>query len=199
MTGESSLNRLRRIGPLFRSKAAIEAGVSWRDLYALRDQGAIIELSRGLYQLAESSGSDKLDFIVVSVRAPKGMVCLNSALAHWDLSDEIPPMVHLAVRKGSHRPSINYPPTKIHVFADTTFDLGRIEVVVGESERFWISNRERSVVDAFRLRHRVGDALANEALRRYLRTRPNLPLLAEYGRALKAGTAFFDAIRLLLA
>jgi Transcriptional regulator, AbiEi antitoxin len=52
MPAVSALGRLRRLGPVFRSKDAVEAGVSWRDLYRLRDGGDILELSRGVYQLA---------------------------------------------------------------------------------------------------------------------------------------------------
>lgn len=199
MASDAPLDCLRRIGPIFRSSEAIEAGVSWRDLYGLRDSGAVIELSRGLYQLAEAAGVDDIDFIAVSARAPQGMVCLHSALAYWDLSDEIPSIVHFAVPKGSHRPVIDYPPTEVHVFGADTFELGRIEIVHGERERFWISSRERSVVDAFRLRHLVGDGLANEAIRRYLRARPDLGLLTEVGRRLRAGVAFDESLRLLLA
>src|SRR5262249_41016209 len=92
-----ALPRIPQIGPGFRSRDAIAAGVSWRDLYALRDYGAIIELSRGLYQLADASGIANVDFVAVCGRAPDGMICLNSALAYWDLSDEIPVQVHLAV------------------------------------------------------------------------------------------------------
>ncbi len=198
MNSSGPLDRLRHIGPIFRSSEAIEAGVSWRDLYGLRDSGTLIELSRGLYQLAEAAGVDDIDFIAVCARAPQGMVCSYSALAYWDLTDEIPSVVHFAVPKGSHRPVIDYPPTEVHVFGADTFGLGRIEVVHGEREQFWITSRERSVVDAFRLRHLVGDGLANEAIRRCLRTRPDLGLLTEIGHALRAGAAFDDALRLLL-
>jgi hypothetical protein len=52
----SALSRLREIGPVFRSKDAVAAGVSWRDLYALRDRGEILELSRGLYRLSGAAG-----------------------------------------------------------------------------------------------------------------------------------------------
>lgn len=47
MSAVSALDRLRRLGPVFRSKEAVEAGVSWRDLYRLREDGEILELSRG--------------------------------------------------------------------------------------------------------------------------------------------------------
>ncbi len=42
----SSFSRLQELGPVVRSKDAVAAGVSWRDLYALRDQGEILEEQR---------------------------------------------------------------------------------------------------------------------------------------------------------
>lgn len=198
MVGRSSaLERLRRLGPLFRAKEAVAVGVSWRDLYALRDEGEITELSRGVYQLAEAAGTGNLDFVVVSARVPTGMVCLNSALTYWDLSDEIPSEVHLAVPEGSHRPVIEYPPTKVHVFGRQTFELGRIEVREERGERFWITDRERTVVDAFRLRHLIGDDLAHDALRRYLRNRPKPARVSDFARALRVSAPVMGAIRIL--
>lgn len=194
----TALDRLRELGPLFRSKQAVAAGVSWRDLYALRDQGQIIELSRGLYQLVDASGAGNLDFVVVSARVPGGMICLNSALAYWDLSDEIPAEVHVAVPEGSHRPVIDYPPTRVHVFAASTFDLGRIEISQERGERFWISDRERTVVDAFRLRHLIGEDLAHDALRRYLRARPKPARVSELARRLRVSAPVTGAMRILL-
>jgi len=198
MSGLLPIDRVRAIGPIFRSGEAVEAGVSWRDLYALRDAGELLELSRGLYQLRDSAGIDNIDFIAVCMRAPGSMICLNSALAYWDLSDEIPPVVHVAVPKGAHRPVVDYPPTEVHVFNSASFDVGRVEVDQGERESFAITSRERSVVDAFRLRHLVGYEVANEAVRRYLRSRPKIALLIEVGKKLRAGEAFADRIRLLL-
>lgn len=194
-----ALDRLRLIGPIFRSGEAIDAGVSWRDLYRLRDSGDILELSRGLYQLAEAAGVDNIDFISVCARAPQAMVCLRSALSYWDLSDEIPSAVHIAVPKGLHRPRIDYPPSTIHVFAASTFDLGKAVISHGPRQEFRITDRERSVVDAFRLRHLVGDALANDAVRRYLKARPDLPRLTAIGEQLGAGEGFESALRLLMS
>lgn len=193
----SPLDRLRGIGPVFRSKEAVAAGVSWRDLYALRDHGEIVELSRGLYQLAESAGAPNVDFIAVCGRAPHGMICLNSALAFWELSDEIPGQVHLAVPSGTHRPAIGYPPTSVHVFQAATFGIGRIEIEAGPGERFWISDRERTVMDVFRLRHLVGEDLAFGALRRYLRTPTKVADLAETARRLRSWNALSATLRIL--
>jgi predicted transcriptional regulator of viral defense system len=199
MPTAAALDRLRRLGPVFRSKEAVAAGVSWRDLYSLRDDGDVVELSRGLYQLAESVGTGNIDFVAVWTRAPHGMICLNSALAHWDLSDEIPSEVHLAVPEGSHRPTIDYPPVRLHVFGAESFSLGRVEVREDHGERFWISDRERSVVDAFRLRHLIGEDMAHAALRRYLSDRPKPGRVAELARPLRVWTPLASAMRVLQA
>ncbi|HEY2313600.1 MAG TPA: type IV toxin-antitoxin system AbiEi family antitoxin domain-containing protein [Streptosporangiaceae bacterium] len=198
MTAEPrALSTLREIGPVFRSKDAVAAGVSWRDLYALRDQGEILELSRGLYQLPDATGVSNVDFVAVCGRAPRGMICLNSALAYWDLSDEIPAQVHLAVPSGSHRPVIDYPPTQVHVFHAGTFAIGRLEVTAEAGERFWVSDRERTVADAVRLRHLTGDDLAYAAVRRYLQSRPSLARLADVARPLRAWGPLSEVLRIL--
>ena len=168
-TDVAVIDRLRPLGAIFRARDAIEQGISWRDLYQVRDSGLLIEVSRGLFQLREAAGIDQIDFVVVCARSPQGMVCLGSALAYWDLSDETPTRVDLAVPAGSHRPSIDHPPTRVHVFGASNFGLGRIEVPVGLDLAFRITDPERTVVDCFRQRHRLGADLAVVGLRKYLR------------------------------
>ena len=198
MPSAKALERLRRIGPVFRSKDAIAAGVSWRDLYGLRDEGDVLELSRGLFQLADTAGIANIDFVAVSARAPQGMIALDSALSYWDLTDDIPWQVHLAVPEGSHRPTIDHPPTRVHVFRAATFRLGRMEVREEGGERFWITDRERTVIDAFRLRHLLGEDVAHRGLRRYMtQPRPKLALLADLARQLRVSTPVRAAVRVL--
>jgi hypothetical protein len=187
---------LRQLGPVFRSGDAVAAGVTWRNLYALRDDGQLTELSRGLFQLADQD-LEHVDFVAVCGRVPDGMICLDSALAYWDLTDEIPRKVHVAVPTGAHRPTIDYPPTQVHVFAAGTFELGRQEVVGQAGEWFWVSDRERTVVDVFRLRHRVGEDLAYAGLRGYLQSRPQLARLAEIAQALRAWGPLSEALQVL--
>ena len=159
----------QRSGGVFKAGDAIQAGVHPRDLYALRDEGFLVELSRGVFRLADAEMSPYLDLVAVSRRSPQGTICLNSALSFWDLTDEVPAEVHLAVPKGAHRPTIDYPPVRVHVFAAGTFDLGRERVRLESGEEIRIYSPERSVVDAMRLRGQVGADVAYEALRRYLR------------------------------
>lgn len=192
------VDRLRPLGPVFRAGEAVGAGVSWRDLYQARDSGLVLELSRGLYQLRDAAGLDQLDFVAVCARAPRAMICLGSALAYWDLSDEIPGWVDLAVPRGTHRPRIDHPPTRVHVFRADTFGLGRTEVTVEPAASFAITDPERTVVDAFRLRHRMGEDLAVGGLRRYLRRpRPKPGRVLDLARELGVRAPVMHALRVL--
>ena len=49
---------------------AVANGVHPRDLYAARDSGAIIELSRGVFRHAEASLATYPDFLTIAHRAP---------------------------------------------------------------------------------------------------------------------------------
>jgi predicted transcriptional regulator of viral defense system len=200
MDASACIERLRDLGPVFRAGEARAAGLSWRDLYELRNAGELITLSRGVYQLTERTGGEAIDFVTVSYRASTGMICLDSALAYWDLTDEIPTHVHLAVRKGTTRPMIDYPPTIVHVFNARTFDVGRVRIEVDDNEGFWITDRERTIVDAHRLRHQVGPDAAAHALRRYLRQRrTRLPQLLDYASELGVHRSLVADLQLLMA
>lgn len=194
------LDIARRAGGISSAAELIESGARWDDLYRLRDSGELIELSRGVYRVADAPASAHLDFMAVCRRAPEGMICLNSAASFWDLSDEMPDSVHLAIARGRHRPQIAYPPTRIHVFAAGTFALGRIHQNVDSTATIAISSPERTVVDLMRLRSRVGRDLALGALRRYLQSGDAKPgeLLA-LARQLRVGTVMAKAMEPLLA
>jgi predicted transcriptional regulator of viral defense system len=186
------------MGGTITSKEAVEAGLQWRDLYALRDDGDLVEISRGVFRLEEAEPTPYLDLIAVYRRCPHGTVCLNSALSFWDLTDEIPSEVHLAVPRGSWSPIISYPPTRIHVFSAQTFDLGRELVDLGSGDEAAIYSSERSVVDAMRLRGLVGADVAYEALRRYL-SRPGASSgkLLRLARRLRVGGPMAEALEVL--
>lgn len=198
MDRQRALDIVRGLGGTITSKEAVGAGMQWRDLYTLRDEGDLIEISRGVFRLAEAEPTPHLDLIAVYHRCPHGTVCLNSALSFWDLTDEVPFEVHLAVPRGSWSPVISHPPTRVYVFSAQTFDLGRELVDLGSGDEAAIYSPERSVVDAMRLRGRVGADVAYEALRRYL-SRPGASTgkLLRLARRLRVGGPMAEALEVL--
>ena len=137
---------------------------------------------------------------VVSARAPEGAICLNSALAYWDLTDEIPARVHLAVPRGAHRPVIEQPPTTVHAFNAAAFKLERQQARTDADEPFWIYSAERSIVDAMRMSRWVGRDVALHALARYLgRPGASPARLAELAREIGGSAQLKPALEALLS
>lgn len=194
------MKSLRRLeGRPFRVRDAEELGVADYELRRLRDSGDLIDLGRGVYQRADAPPSATIDLSAVSTRVPQGTISLNSAMAYWDLTDEIPSTVHLSVPRGAHRPRISYPPTTVHVFAADTFELGRIRREGDEGGEFWIYSPERTVIDAMRLPRIVGRDQALEGLRRYLTFTGSRPgELMALADALRASQPVRHALEVLL-
>jgi predicted transcriptional regulator of viral defense system len=140
-----------------------------RQLYRWRDEGEIVELSRGVFRRADAPLASYPDLLAVAYRAPRAIVCCVSAAAVHDLTDELPAAVQIAVPSRDRPPRIAYPPTQVFRFDADTFELGLSSVDAAEGEPVRIYDAARTVVDLMRLRHRLGEPLAHAALHRYLR------------------------------
>lgn len=157
--------------PTFTTRTALARGIHPRHLYASRDAGQIIELSRGVFRRADAPPASYPDLLAVAYRVPRGIVCCVSAAEVHGLSDELPRNVQVAVPSASRPPRIAYPPTEVFRFNLDTFELGLSRVEAAPDEPVRIYDPARTVVDLMRLRHRLGEPLAHAALQRYLRRR----------------------------
>lgn len=177
----------RRLPTTFGTATARRLGVHPRDLYRWRERGDIVELSRGVFRRADAPPASYPDLLAVSLRVPRGIVCCISAAAVHDLTDDLPPVVQIAVPKRSHSPRISYPPTQVFRFEEDAFELGLATVLAAPAELVRIYDAARTVVDLLRLRHRLGEPLAYAALRRLVAQPDARPaLLLEYADRLKA-------------
>jgi predicted transcriptional regulator of viral defense system len=161
--------------PTFTTGEARAHGVHSRDLYASRDSGVIIELSRGVFRHAGAPPPSYPDLLAVARRVPRAIVCLLSAAAVHDLTDEIPPSVQIAVPKPSRPPRIVFPPTTVFRFDTESFELGLSSIEAAPGEPVRIYSPTRTIADLMRLRHRIGEPVALAALHRYLRRRDARP------------------------
>lgn len=157
---------LTALPPLFSYTDARKRGLSDRELRMLQERGEIEKLGRGLFGTSDLHADP--DLIEIAFRAPLATLCLTSALARHDLTDEIPATIDIALPRGMRPPSTSAPVTW-HKFSPDTFDLGREMIDIGAGYQIGLYSAERSICDAFRLRHREGAELANEALKRWLR------------------------------
>jgi predicted transcriptional regulator of viral defense system len=203
MTGfeERLPERLSHLPSTFTARAASDARISPRDLAALREAGAIDELSRGVYRRADAPPTAHLDLLAVCTRAPQAVVCGESALSLHELIDDIPHKVHIAVPRGSHRPSISYPPTQVSQYAADTFDFAVEPFEAAPGETVPVYSPARAVVDAMRLGRTARRSLALSALNRYLRRtgQQGVADLQRAARELGGMSALRPAIEAVLA
>jgi predicted transcriptional regulator of viral defense system len=153
-------------GGLMRMAEAIRSGIHRRTLYALRDEGLVEQLGRGLYRLAGAPPLAHPDLVTVARRAPKGVVCLLSALAYHDLTVEVPHEVYLAVPRDSGPPRFDHPPVRVFRVGPRAFGEG-IETHDVDGHPVRVYSREKTLADCFKYRNVVGLDTAVEAVRRY--------------------------------
>jgi predicted transcriptional regulator of viral defense system len=140
----------------------------------LEQEGTIVRLSRGLYQLSDGPLDVHQPLIEAAKLVPRGVVCMVSALSYHELTDQIPRRVWMAIGAKDWRPRISNPPIRFVRFSPEALtryvDAHRIE---GTEIR--VTNPARTIVDLFRYRTKVGPNIAIEGLKEALRTRKAMP------------------------
>ena len=169
-------------GGQLRMSEALRHGITRYMLYSLRDRGIIEKINRGIYRLADLPSISNPDLVTVSLRFPKAVVCLVSALAFHDITAQIPHTVSVAVPRGARIPSLDYPPVEAHRFADKAYNSG-IETHLIDSVPVRVYCAEKTLADCFKFRNKIGMDVVLEALKLYKkRKRFNPMLLLDYAR-----------------
>jgi len=182
--------------PVFRPA---DTSLSHPTLRRLLQAGVIEKVGHGLYRRLDAPLVD-LDLAEVAARAPLGTLCLVSALARHDLVTAIPERHDIALPRG-HSSVTTPAPVAWHYFDAATFDVGRSQVSIeGTTATIGLYSPERSIADAFRLRHHVGQEVAVEALRTWLRQRGASPadLLRTAAQLPRARRPIAEALAVLL-
>jgi predicted transcriptional regulator of viral defense system len=156
-------------GGMMRTSEAIRAGIHPQELYDARDRGEIIQVSRGVFRLADLPPISNPDLVTIAVRAPNAVVCLVSALSFHEMTTQVPHAVSVALRKGDETPRIAHPPIVVHRFSSRSFDAGVEEHTIDEV-KVRIYSPEKTLADCFKFRNKIGEDVVIEALRLY-RTR----------------------------
>jgi predicted transcriptional regulator of viral defense system len=173
-TGPSDvLSVLARLGGTARTGDILAAGVHPRTLYAARDEGALVEVSRGVWRAADLPLTEP-DLLAVATRMPRAVVCLVSALHLHGLTQEIPRAVHVALPRGVHPARLDYPPLEVYHLSAASFAAG-VEQREVDGVTVRVTSPARSVADAFKFRSRLGLEAALDALKQTLHARAATP------------------------
>ena len=172
----------RKHGGQLRMSEAIAHGITRYMLYSLRDKGIIEQVSRGIYRLVELPPISNPDLVTVSLRFPNAVICLVSALAHHDITTQIPHDVSVAVPRDSRMPSLDYPPIQAHRFSNKAYKSG-IEEHLIDGVPIKVYSPEKTLADCFKFRNKIGMDVVLEALKLYkTRKKFNLRELLKYAK-----------------
>jgi predicted transcriptional regulator of viral defense system len=169
-TVQKAKNLLRSQRGAFHTGDAIKAGVHPRTLYAMRDQGDIKQLGRGMYRFADMPAMGNPDLATVALKVPKGVICLISALSWHEMTAEIPHEIYLALPRGTEPPRLAYPPLRIFWFQGLAFEEG-VEEHEMDGIRVRIYCPEKTLADCFKYRNKIGMDVVLEALKLYKQRR----------------------------
>lgn len=169
-------------GGILNTAKAIKLGIHSRTLYALRDEAKLERLERGLYRLADSAPLGNSDFVTVALKVPRGVICLISALAFHQMTTQVPHAVYLAIGANDQAPALAYPPLRLFWYSKAVHESGISETKMdGVTVRIY--SPEKTLVDCFKFRNKIGIDVCIEALSLYRRRgRMRLDLIEQYAK-----------------
>lgn len=166
----TAIELFRQHGGVLRTQDALNRGIHPRTLYQLRDEGVLIPVSRGIYRLAELPEYSQPDLLTVALRVPRAVICLVSALAYHEATNEIPHEVQIALPRRTKAPRLDFPPTRVFWFSGPALSEGiDVESIDGVDVRIY--NLPKTVVDCFRFRNKLGLDVATEALNQAIKSK----------------------------
>lgn len=160
------------------------AGITAATIGRMRADGDVIRLGRGLYQLPDAPLDINHSLAEAAKRVPKGVVCLTSALAFHELTDQLPRSVWLAIGKNDWSPTDDETSLRIVRFTDKLLKED-VETTLIEGVPVKVFGVAKTIADCFRHRRSVGQSVALEGLQEALRQRKATP--AEIARSAANG------------
>lgn len=155
-----------------RMKMLKEAGIHTRTVASACNDGIIEKIKPGLYKLVDYPWDELDGLVAVYTAYSSAIVCLTSAAEYYGLTTFNPPEISVAVPHYASRLKIAYPPVKVYYFTEKQYSE-EVITVKSKSGIFNIYSVEKTIVDLFRYRKKIGDDIVLECLRNYLKKNKN--------------------------
>lgn len=164
-----------------------DAGITAATISRMVEDGEVVRLSRGLYQMSDAPLDAHHSLAEAAKRVPRGVVCLVSALAYHGLTDQIPNAVWMAIGAKDWAPKEESPPMRIVRFTNPLLadDVATVHIEKVPVKIFGVA---KTIADCYRHRRTVCHSVALEGLQEAIRQRKATP--AEIARhAARGGVA----------
>lgn len=142
-------------------------GIHTDTIRKLQSEGKIEKVKAGLYKLADMPVLTNQGMIDICIAMPEAVVCLHSALSYYELTTTIPSRIMIALPREKKPSKLLYPPVEVFYFSQNMYRSG-IKQVQTDNGIFKIFDQEKTIVDCFRYRNKLGKDVAIEGLKNYL-------------------------------
>ncbi|MCJ8508062.1 type IV toxin-antitoxin system AbiEi family antitoxin domain-containing protein [Rhizobium lemnae] len=172
-------------------------GVTAATMSRMERDGEVLRLARGLYQLPDAPLDAHHSLAEAAKRLPKGVVCLVSALAFHELTDQMPRHVWMAIGHKDWAPKMEVTPVRLVRFADRLL-ADSVEIHTVEGVPVKVFGVAKTIADCFRYRSKIGLSVAIEGLQEALRQRKATPgeiaKYAEHGAVATVIRPYLEAL-----
>ncbi len=156
--------RLARERTLLRARDLVAAGLPTVALTRLVAAGKLERVGRGIYSLPDAQMSEYRSLAEVAIRAPRGVVCLLSALRVHDIGTQAPHEVWLAIPQGALPPRLDKPTLRVVRMSAASLSEG-VDLIHVDGIDVAVFDVAKTIADCFKFRNKIGLDVALEALR----------------------------------
>lgn len=173
-TQKERLFRLLEERTIVRASEFNDAGIAATTVSRAVEDGDVIRIGRGLYQLLDSETGSEQTLAEASKKVPGGTICMVSALAFHGLTDQMPSKIWIAIGARDWKPKVKYPPIRFVRFRDPYLKHG-VEFRRIADVEVPVYSIAKSLSDAFRNPKMLDRSVAIECLRNAIRSHKATP------------------------
>ena len=174
------------------------AGYSRMWLTRLVRSGDVERVRRGVYVATDAEWTENHAFAEVAKQAPRGVICLLSALRYHELTTQLPFEVWIALDRSARVPKTVSVQARIVRFSGVALTAGVEEHDI-EGVTVRIYGPAKTVADCFKYRNKIGLDIALEALRDCYRLKlATIDEIWEYATLLRVATVMRPYLESLL-
>lgn len=159
-----------------------DAGVHTDTIRENLGNGIIEKIKPGLYKWVDMPQFTEQSLISACLAMPQAVICLHSALSYYELTMTLPSEIMIALPFGFKPTKFFYPPVLVFHFKDQLYSLGATTIAT-DNGSFRVYDTEKTIIDCFRFRRKLGLDVAMEGLKEYLRrSDANINKLTQYAQ-----------------
>jgi len=191
------LNELLSVdGGIIKTKTLNKNGFTSRDISHLLREGILEKIKQGHYIGQER---DVSDMEIATKLIPMGVLCLFSAIEHYELATVNPSAICVALPRGVTCPTL---PSNLFVqiyhMTGRHFEAGITEVEAGKA-MLRMYDVEKTVCDCFKYGNEVEKGIALEVLKNYMaKGNCNVQKLLEYAKLLGKRKTIYPYVEALI-